>query len=49
MVFSMTAVSSLAGKSAGKAMISTIFGLMIATIGIDLQSGQVGEALLWSA
>jgi putative tricarboxylic transport membrane protein len=36
----MTAVSSLAGKSAGKAMISTILGLMIATIGIDLQSGQ---------
>ena len=40
MVFAMTAVSSLAGKSAGKAMISTILGLMIATIGIDLQSGQ---------
>jgi putative tricarboxylic transport membrane protein len=40
MVFAMTAVSSLAGKSAGKAMISTILGLVIATIGIDLQSGQ---------
>ena len=40
MVFAMTAVSSLAGKSAAKAMISTILGLMIATIGIDLQSGQ---------
>ncbi|MCC7484842.1 MAG: tripartite tricarboxylate transporter permease [Burkholderiales bacterium] len=40
MFFAMTAVSSLAGKSAAKAMISTILGLMIATIGIDLQSGQ---------
>jgi len=36
----MTAVSSLAGKSPAKAMISTVLGLMIATIGIDLQSGQ---------
>jgi putative tricarboxylic transport membrane protein len=33
-------VSSLAGKSPAKAAISTILGLMIATIGIDLQSGQ---------
>lgn len=40
MVFAMTAVSSLAGKSPAKAMISTILGLMIATVGIDLQSGQ---------
>jgi len=40
MVFAMTAVSSLAGKSIGKAVISTVLGLMIATIGIDLQSGQ---------
>jgi len=40
MVFAMTAVSSLAGKSVGKAIISTVAGLMIATIGIDLQSGQ---------
>ncbi len=40
MVFAMTAVSSLAGKSPAKAMISTVLGLMIATIGIDLQSGQ---------
>lgn len=40
MLFAMTAVSSLAGKSPAKAMISTILGLMIATIGIDLQSGQ---------
>ena len=40
MLFAMTAVSSLAGKSPAKAAISTILGLMIATIGIDLQSGQ---------
>ncbi len=40
MFFALTAVSSLGGKSPAKAMISTILGLMIATIGIDLQSGQ---------
>jgi putative tricarboxylic transport membrane protein len=40
MFFAMTAVSTLAGKSPAKAMIATILGLMIATIGIDLQSGQ---------
>ncbi|MBI3041376.1 MAG: tripartite tricarboxylate transporter permease [Betaproteobacteria bacterium] len=40
MFFAMTAVSTLAGKSPAKAMISTILGLMISTIGIDLQSGQ---------
>jgi putative tricarboxylic transport membrane protein len=40
MMFAMTAVSSLAGKSPAKAMISTVLGLMIATVGIDLQSGQ---------
>ena len=36
----MTAVSSLTGSSPAKGMLSTILGLMIATIGIDLQSGQ---------
>ena len=40
MLFAMTAVASLSGKSAAKGMLSTILGLMIATIGIDLQSGQ---------
>ena len=40
MFFAMTAVSTLAGRSPAKAMISTLLGLMIATIGIDLQSGQ---------
>jgi putative tricarboxylic transport membrane protein len=39
MFFAMTAVASLSGKSAAKGMLSTILGLMIATIGIDLQSG----------
>lgn len=40
MLFAMTAVSSLTGKSPAKGMLSTLLGLMIATIGIDLQSGQ---------
>ena len=40
MVFALAAVSSLTGKSAAKGMLSTILGLVIATIGIDLQSGQ---------
>ena len=40
MLFAMTAVASLSGKSAAKGMLSTILGLMIATVGIDLQSGQ---------
>ena len=40
MLFAMTAVSSLTGKSPAKGMLATILGLMIATIGIDLQSGQ---------
>lgn len=39
MLFAMTAVASLSGKSAAKGMLSTILGLMIATIGIDMQSG----------
>jgi len=40
MLFAMTAVASLSGKSPAKGLLSTILGLMIATIGIDLQSGQ---------
>src|SRR6476469_6947179 len=40
MLFAMTAVASLAGASPAKGMLSTVLGLMIATIGIDLQSGQ---------
>src|SRR5687768_2443582 len=40
MLFAMTAVASLTGSSPAKGMLSTVLGLMIATIGIDLQSGQ---------
>src|SRR5678816_897386 len=40
MLFALAAVSSLTGKSAAKGIISTLLGLMVATIGIDLQSGQ---------
>jgi putative tricarboxylic transport membrane protein len=40
MLFAMTAVASLTGKSPAKGLLATILGLMIATIGIDLQSGQ---------
>jgi putative tricarboxylic transport membrane protein len=39
MFFAMTAVSSLSGKSAAKGMISTVLGLIISTVGIDLQTG----------
>ena len=40
MLFAMTAVASLTGSSPAKGMLSATIGLMIATIGIDLQSGQ---------
>lgn len=40
MVFAMAAISSLTGKSVAKGILSTLLGLIIATIGIDLQSGQ---------
>jgi len=40
MFFAMTAVASLTGKSPAKGMLATLLGLVIATIGIDLQSGQ---------
>jgi putative tricarboxylic transport membrane protein len=39
MLFAMTAVASLTGASPAKGLFSTVLGLMIATIGIDLQSG----------
>ena len=39
MVLGMTMVSSLAGGSVLKAIISALFGLSLATVGIDLQSG----------
>lgn len=40
MLFALTAVASLSGKSFAKGMLATVLGLMIATVGIDLQSGQ---------
>jgi putative tricarboxylic transport membrane protein len=40
MLFAMTAVASLTGKSPAKGIMATLLGLMIATVGIDLQSGQ---------
>jgi putative tricarboxylic transport membrane protein len=39
MLFAMTAVSSLTGPSLSKGLISAILGLMLATVGVDLQSG----------
>ncbi|MBN9495996.1 MAG: tripartite tricarboxylate transporter permease [Alphaproteobacteria bacterium] len=39
MIFVLSAVSSMTGGSLGRAIIATTLGLMIATIGIDLQSG----------
>jgi putative tricarboxylic transport membrane protein len=39
MVAGLTVVTSLAGRSMVKALLSTFFGLAIATIGIDQQSG----------
>ena len=39
MVAGLTVVTSLAGRSLVKALLSTLFGLAIATIGIDNQSG----------
>ncbi len=40
MFFALTSVAALTGKSPAKGLLSTVLGLMIATIGIDLQSGQ---------
>jgi putative tricarboxylic transport membrane protein len=39
MVAALTMVTSLAGRSMVKALLSTFFGLAIATVGIDMQSG----------
>ncbi|GBE14596.1 tripartite tricarboxylate transporter TctA family protein [bacterium BMS3Abin14] len=35
MVFAFSMISSLAGRNLAKAMISTLFGLMLATVGLD--------------
>jgi putative tricarboxylic transport membrane protein len=40
MVFALTAASALGGNSFAKGLLSTVLGLMIATVGVDLQSGQ---------
>lgn len=40
MLFALTAVASLSGKSIAKGLMATMLGLIIATVGIDLQSGQ---------
>jgi putative tricarboxylic transport membrane protein len=40
MVFALTATTALAGDSFAKGMLSTVLGLIIATVGVDLQSGQ---------
>jgi putative tricarboxylic transport membrane protein len=40
MLFAMMAVSSLSKRSPAKALLSTTLGLMIGTMGIDMQSGQ---------
>ena len=39
MVFAFTTLSSLAGKSPVKALASSVFGLMLATVGLDPGSG----------
>ncbi|TCR61788.1 tripartite tricarboxylate transporter permease [Bosea sp. BK604] len=40
MLFSMAAVSALAGDAPGKAVFSMMLGLAVATVGIDMQTGQ---------
>jgi putative tricarboxylic transport membrane protein len=45
MLVALTAVSSLSGKSPAKGMLAMMIGLMIATVGTDLQSGQVRFAM----
>ncbi|MBI5069689.1 MAG: tripartite tricarboxylate transporter permease [Deltaproteobacteria bacterium] len=39
MFFGLATVASLAGAQVGKAIVTTVMGLMIATVGIDLVSG----------
>jgi putative tricarboxylic transport membrane protein len=45
MLVALTAVASLTGKSPAKGMLAMMIGLMIATVGTDLQSGQVRFSL----
>ncbi|RUM96495.1 tripartite tricarboxylate transporter permease [Pseudaminobacter arsenicus] len=44
MLVALTAVFSLTGKSPAKGMLATMLGLGIATVGTDLQSGQIRYA-----
>lgn len=39
MVLGLSSVTSLAGASLTKALIATVFGLMLATVGVDLSTG----------
>ena len=39
MILAMTLVAALSGKSPGKGLLAAILGLMLATVGIDMQSG----------
>ncbi len=39
MVFAFSTLSSLAGQSLAKALVATVFGLMLATVGLDPNSG----------
>jgi putative tricarboxylic transport membrane protein len=41
MLLAMTSVASLTGASPAKGLLSTVIGLMLATVGTDLQSGQL--------
>ena len=41
MLFAMSAVAALTGKSLAKGLFSMLLGLMIGTVGMDLQSGQL--------
>jgi len=41
MLFALMTMSSLTGKSLAKGIISLLLGLMIATVGIDLQTGRL--------
>jgi len=39
MIFAFSMLSTLSGDNLVKGLISTIFGLMLATVGLDLQTG----------
>jgi len=39
MILAMTLVAALSGKSPGKGLLAALLGLMLATVGIDMQSG----------